>query len=161
MKPGYVIAFLLLLAGCKTDQEISLEAQEKASQRFQELDRSRLDAYPLFDGCDELENSPDCFYRHLQSLVNDRLAMCDLDVQLAARDSVVASITVLKSGQIRYDSILQPSENHVAHKKIDSLLKARLSHLPAIQSALKQDIPVTSTYRLPIVLTPAPDPEDE
>lgn len=161
MKSGYVIALLLLLTACKTDQEIQLEAQEKASLRFQELDKSQLDAYPLFDGCDEMVNNADCFYSHLQQLINDRLAMCDLDLQLAARDSVVASVTVLKSGQIRYDSILQPGLNHIAHKKIDSLLQSRLAHLPAIQSALKQDIPVTSSYLLPIVLTPAIDPLDQ
>ena len=161
MKRACIIALSLLLVACKTDQEILNEAREQADLQYNNLDQSVIDAYPLFEGCDELINSPDCFYSHLQLLINDRLSMCDLDIKLAAKDSIVASISVLKSGKITYDSIISPDQTHSSYVKIDSLLSARLSALPTIESALKQDIPVTTSYRLPVVLTPAAYPDED
>jgi hypothetical protein len=156
MKLARIVLILILLVACKTDQEIALEAQKQADEQFKSLDQSSIDAYPLFEDCDELENSPTCFYNNLQSLINDRLAMCDLDLKIAAKDSVVASISVLKSGQIIYDSIISTGQSPASQPKIDSLLRSRLKGLPTIQSALKQDIPVKTSYRLPVVITPAP-----
>ncbi|MGB3590431.1 MAG: hypothetical protein WBA16_01990 [Nonlabens sp.] len=157
MKYRAALLFCLMLFSCRTEEEIDAAVQQRATQDFQQIDISRIDAYPLFPGCNELDDTAGCFYRKLEELISSKLKMCELDLQLAARDSIIAGITINAQGQIRYDGIVQGNAGKADRVLLDSILTSRLSHLPTIQSALKRDIPVTSSYRIPIVFSPWED----
>lgn len=149
----WILLVSLLFAACKNDQELHQEAEQMASEQFKDVDLTTIDTYPYFSACDELVKSPDCLYRNLHQVIDDQLKRDSLKWRLAAKDSVLASITIDKEGNIRYDSLVRCAAS-IDKVSMDSMLRVRLSNLPQIKSALKKDIPVQSSYLLPITLKP-------
>ncbi|WP_157111597.1 hypothetical protein [Nonlabens spongiae] len=149
------ITFLSLVVSCKSDKEIEQAAQQQADQDFSQIDLERVNRYPLFENCDEMEPTPDCFYRELHKLVALRLKDEVYDFKFASRDSIIASITVTATGQLKYDSLVNTSQNR-DYKELDSMLREKLYPLCKIEPAILQDVPVSTTYLLPIKISPAP-----
>ncbi|BAO55281.1 hypothetical protein NMS_1272 [Nonlabens marinus S1-08] len=129
------------------------EAVFKANQRFENLDKAVVDVYPQFKGCDEMEKTPDCFYQKLHALIKQRLTQDTLTMQIKQMDSLVTAFTVTEKGIVRYDSIVD-SAQHIDRVFLDSILRVKLKDLPSIDSALKQGIPVSSSYLVPVVVKP-------
>ncbi|WP_124978774.1 hypothetical protein [Nonlabens xiamenensis] len=150
---AFLVITLMCLQACRDKASLQKEASAIADRQFEEIDLERIDQYPQFSECDELQQGPDCFYQHLHQLIATRLREDRLSWQLEASDSLVARISVSANGQIRYDSIARCAER-IDKKRMDSVLRKKLDHLPKIQSALKKDIPVSSSYLLPIILQP-------
>ncbi len=149
------IAFIVAVAliACKTDHDKTIEANQLAEKRFVELDKTTVDVYPQFQDCDEMDTTANCFYNHLNLLVTNKLAQDTLQLEITQRDSLVTQFTVTHEGQIKYDSIIHCAQ-HLDRKFLDSLLLDKLTGLPIIDSALKQGVPVTSTYLIPVVIQP-------
>lgn len=152
----YLLATLVLLVSCKTDEQLKLEARARAQERLDAIDYSTVDHYPLFPACDELNNTAACFFEQLHALVAARLAPVATELSVSHHDTLVVSMTVAASGILKYEQLLTcpPALNS---QRVDSLLQSRLQYLPRLSSAIKQDIPVKTSYRLPIILVP-PDP---
>lgn len=149
-----IVAFIaIVMVSCKSDFEKNKDASELATIRFKSMDTTMVDVYPQFDGCDELEISPVCFYKNLHELIKQKLAIDTLHMEIKSKDSLIAQFTVSKDGQIRYDSITQGAQ-HLDKYYINSLFQNRFVDLPSIDSALKQGTPVSSSYQVPIVIKP-------
>lgn len=144
---------VLLLVSCKSEVEKDQEAASKAHQRFQNIDITAVDVFPQFEDCDEMESTADCFYAHLHDLIKKRLTADTLSMNIKSKDSLVATFTVTDEGMIQYDSIAH-SAQHLDRAFMDSILKSKLMDLPKIDSALKQGIPVSSSYLVPVVVLP-------
>jgi hypothetical protein len=65
----------------------------------------------------------------------------------------VAAFTVTDKGKILFDSIAF-SAQHLDLRFMDSTITSKLADLPKIDSALKQGIPVASSYLVPVVVKP-------
>ncbi|AZQ42830.1 hypothetical protein [Nonlabens ponticola] len=143
----------LLVASCKTDADKNLEAQRMAQERFERVDMSEVDIYPRFDNCDELDQNKECFYEAMQELISNRLLNNQLQQTISSRDSIVALLEVNAQGQLSYKGLVD-SAYHVNKVSMDSLLNIALADLPSIDSALKQGIPVATSYQLPIIIVP-------
>lgn len=149
-----IIAFtVMVMVSCKSDFEKNKDASELATIRFKSMDTTMVDVYPQFDGCDELEISPDCFHKNLHQLIKQKLLIDTLHMEIKSSDSFMAQFTISKNGQIRYDSITQGAQ-HLDKSYIDSVFQNRFVNLPGINSALKQGTPVSSSYQVPIVIKP-------
>lgn len=142
-----------MVISCLSEDEKRKQADLKAQKELDYYDMSSIDSYPVFNNCDEMLTTPDCFYKNLHSTVYNKLKEQKIPIRLAVKDSVYLSITVAKTGQIQYDSIFKCAKE-IDKFKVDSILKIRLSELPVIESARKRSIPVSSSYRLPIVFIP-------
>lgn len=151
-----VIILCALTSSCRTQEQKEQEAQMRAQFRLESIDFSTPDQLPLFEDCDEMENAANCFYKKLCEQVELKLKNHDLQFEITKTDSVTAILIVDKSGFIKYDSL---SGSVFSDKDIivDSLLKNRLKDMVQIKPALKQGIPVNSSYLLPVVIKPATD----
>lgn len=150
----YIAVLGLLFASCKTEEEIQIEAENRAQEEFSQLDITKVDRYPVFENCDEMITTSDCFYSELHQLITDKLANQIYDHKWSSRDSLVAAITVKASGQLHYDSIVSAAVD-INKNELDSIFKKQLNPLCKIEPAIVQGIPVTTSYLLPIKITAA------
>ncbi len=149
-----VVALLLFsIISCKSEDEKNSQASGKAVEMFDGLDKKSVDIYPQFTSCDEMEQNSDCFYKNMHQLIQEKLSVDTLHLAIKEKDSLVAAFTVTERGQIRFDSIAYCAQ-HLDRKFIDSTIQSKLTNLPQIDSALKQGIPVSSSYLVPIVVKP-------
>jgi hypothetical protein len=156
MNKGPVVLMMLLVAlcfSCLSDKQKKVQADEKAIKKLEHLDMTSIDRYPLFDNCDEMLTTADCFYEQLHALVQQKLSTGDIPIHLAKKDSMYLSITVSKEGRITYDSLFKSAPS-IDKDYMHELLKKRLNNFPVIKSAQKKSIPVATTYRLPVVFNP-------
>lgn len=149
----FFVATIALTVSCVSKEEQEQQATELAKQQFDSIDLSTPDSYPQFKGCDELQNAKDCFYENLYSHINTRLQSEPIDIQIAKVDTVNAVITVSNTGKVSYVA-LKDNNPTAYNSMIDSLLKARLSDLGSVHPAIKQGVPVGSSYLLPIIIKP-------
>lgn len=147
------IAVLSCASSCKTDQELKLEAQTRAKERLDALDFNSVDHYPLFEACDEVTTGANCFYEQLHKLVAERLAPVASNFTMSENDTMMVSMVVEANGRLYYEKLTQ-CPKHLDTIQIDSILKSRLQYLPRLSSAIKQDVPVKTMYKLPIILVP-------
>jgi len=156
MNKGSVVIIMLLVAlcfSCLSDQQKKVQADEQAIKKLEQLDMTSIDRYPLFDNCDEMLTTADCFYEQLHALVQQKLSNGEILIHLARKDSMYLSITVSKEGRITYDSLYKSAPS-IDKDYMHELLQKRLNNFPVIKSAQKKSIPVATTYRLPIVFNP-------
>nr|WP_042286334.1 hypothetical protein [Nonlabens ulvanivorans] len=149
-----VIMIGAITASCRTEVQKKQEASQLAQKRFQEIDLSQPDKYPLFDGCGELDNAANCFFEKLQEQVLLKLNDHHLQFEMSQRDSVMVQLLVDKKGNISYQG-LQSDVINDRERTIDSLLRVRLQHICKIEPAYKQNVPINSSYLLPVILKPA------
>jgi len=149
----YQMLILLLLCSCKSETQKNQEAATHASERFHALDKNAVDIFPQFEECNEMESSPECFYSSLHDLIQKRLSADTLSINIKRKDSLVAAFTVSEKGLIQYDSIVYCAQ-HLDRAFMDSIMSRKLMDLPKIDSALKQGVPVSSSYLVPVVVKP-------
>lgn len=148
-----MMLLLALCFSCLSEEQKKVQADEKAMKKLEYLDMTSIDRYPLFDNCDEMLTTSDCFYEQLHALVQQKLSAGEIPIHLAKKDSIYLSITVSKEGRISYDSLYKCAPT-IDKDYIDALLKKRLNNFPVIKSAQKKSIPVATTYSLPVVFSP-------
>ncbi len=150
----YIFCLGFLFMACKTEEEILTEAENRAQEEFSQLDITKVDRYPVFENCDEMITTSDCFYNELHQLITDKLANQIYDHKWSSRDSLVAAITVKATGQLHYDSIVSAAVG-IDRRELDSIFKEQLHPLCKIEPAIVRGIPVATSYLLPIKITAA------
>ena len=121
------------------------------------IDYNEVDVYPLFmdcNNCDTSEKQNLCFEMELIR----QLQKITLDIELGAndqiRDTVMVDILVDTEGKISISEIHKSEYILEALPELDSLLYQSIAELPAaVQPSLKRGIPVTSMFKLPIVVS--------
>ncbi len=151
-----ILTVAVSIISCKSDAVKQQEATQIAQERFTDVDTTTVDVYPQFENCDELDTTPDCFYRTLKDLVQSRLTLDSLQLEIQQQDSLVAQFTVSRGGVISFDHITHCAQ-HLNKEQLEVVFARQLNQLPIIDSALKQGIPVASSYILPIIVKPRLD----
>jgi hypothetical protein len=149
----YALTTLLLLTSCKNNEQLKQEAASLAKERLAAIDYSTVDHYPLFEGCDEIDNTAQCFYEQLHSIVADRLSPVAAALTMSENDTMMVSMVVEATGHLKYERLIT-FPKHLDSTEVDSILQSRLRYLPRLSSAIKRDVPVKTSYKLPI--TPGP-----
>lgn len=148
-----IVLFLSICVSCLSEDYKEERAHDMARIEMQSIDMDSVDRYPVFDNCDEMLTTSDCFYKTLFNVIDQKLRKDYIAIQLEQKDSVYASISVDNKGVIEYDGIFKCARS-IDKERLDSILKDRLADFPVIKSAVKRSIPVSTTYRLPIVFIP-------
>lgn len=143
----------MICFSCLSDKQKNAQANKLAVDKIESLDMTSIDHYPVFPDCDEMLTIPNCFYKELHKAVDQRLRASLIPIQLSSKDSVYASITVSRTGVIQYDSIYKCA-TVIDREQMHELFKSRLKDFPIVESARKMSIPITTTYKLPIIFSP-------
>ncbi len=143
----------MICVSCLSEKQKNARANQLALDKIERIDMTSIDHFPVFKACDEMLTTPDCFYKELHAVIDHKLRSPFLPIRLSSKDSVYASITVSKTGIIQYDSIYKCATG-IDREQVHTVFKNRLKDFPIVESARKMSIPITTTYKLPIIFSP-------
>ena len=116
---------------------------------------NEVDRYPLFDNCDEMLDKAgqlDCFQNTL--LTQYVATLEDFEFQLVSNinTTIYVDFLVDHMGEI---SVLEVQRNEEIENQIPgfrSIITQSLKGLPPLSPALKRGVPVSSKFRIPIIV---------
>lgn len=153
------ITLLLLLfpflVGCDYFETRKISSEEVLDQETRTLNWKEVDEYPAFENCKnitELQKARDCFETTISRSIYAHLEKQEPVVTEAIDDTVVLYLKVEKTGRPAIDSILVDTTVTNQLPYIRLWLQQSVDSLPRIYPASKRGIPVSSTYRMPIVI---------
>lgn len=152
------IILLLLFAsltGCENFETRKISSKEVLDQESRSLNWKEVDEYPAFANCQnitEIEKARNCFETTLANSVYAYLEKQEPVVTDAIDDTVILYLQIAKTGRPAIDSIRVDTLVTNQLPEIEFWLQQSIDSLPRIYPASKRGIPVSSTYRMPIVI---------
>ena len=120
------------------------------------VDFNTVDAFPLFPNCQEIasrEKQQICFQIEMSQHIYASLIGHTLTAKEVVNDTVLVKIKVNSLGKISLSNIEISERTKQLLPNFDSIIEVSLNSLPTISPAIKRDMPVTTEFILPIVLT--------
>ena len=155
-RPVALIIILVLTISCdfRSRRQTTL-LREMAADTI--VDYNAVDVYPLFldcNNCDTSEKQNLCFEMELARRLQRAFEETRIGATYVPSDTIQVDILVNTEGQISISEIHMPDGMESQRQELDNLIYESVAELPVvIQPALKRGIPVSSVYRLPIILT--------
>lgn len=152
------LLLLLLIAtsvGCENFETRKISSEEVLDQESKSLNWKEVDEYPAFENCKnitEIERARNCFERTMANSIYAYLDKQQPIVTEAIDDTVVLYLQIAKTGRPAIDSIHVDTTVTNQLPNIKLWLQQSVDSLPKIHPASKRGIPVSSTYRMPIVI---------
>jgi len=152
------ILFLLVFLGmssCNFFDSKEKRTQELIDEELNQIDWNTVDSYPLFLECDEnatKEVQRRCFEQQLTTHFEETLNEFEFKVD-SDQNAIVEVIFVIDTkGRISVLDIHKDASILKQMPEFDGLITQSLKNVPAIAPALKRGVPVSTKYKIPIVL---------
>jgi hypothetical protein len=155
MRIPLLLLLIPFLVGCENFETKKISSEEVLDQETRTLNWKEVDEYPAFENCKnitELQKARNCFETTLGNSVYAYLEKQEPVVTEAIDDTVILYLKVEKTGRPAIDSILVDTTVTNQLPDIRLWLQQSVDSLPKIYPASKRGIPVSSTYRMPIVI---------
>lgn len=155
MRKVAVLVGFGLLASCNWFVSKEEKTRELVKEEMSQIDFNEVDRYPLFDDCDEMmdkEAQLECFKTTLISHYTATLREFEFEFVSDMRAMVYVDFLVDHRGEI---SVLEVERNEDIENQIPefrSIVTQSLKGLPPLLPALKRGVPVSSKFRIPILL---------
>ena len=120
------------------------------------VDFNTVDAFPLFPNCEHIpsrEKQQICFQLQMSQHIYASLKEHQLNAKEVVNDTVLVKLKVDNFGKISLSGIKISEKTKTLLPNFDSIVKVSLKQLPTLQPAIKRDMPVTTEFTLPIILT--------
>ncbi len=120
------------------------------------VDFTSVDAFPLFPNCKDIpsrEKQQICFQLEMAQHIYGALKEHALNASEKVQDTVLVKLKVNSVGKTSLSNIQISDETKKIFPEFDSILKVSLQKLPILSPAIKRNMPVTTEFILPIVLT--------
>ncbi len=120
------------------------------------VDFTSVDAFPLFPNCKDIpsrEKQQICFQLEMAQHIYGALKEHTLNASGKVQDTVLVKLKVNSVGKTSLSNIQISDETKKIFPEFDSILKVSLQKLPILSPAIKRNMPVTTEFVLPIVLT--------
>ncbi|MFS4416492.1 hypothetical protein [Maribacter sp. 2307ULW6-5] len=147
----------LLLVACSQFGNKERRTQELVRDRLQEIDWNSVDAYPLFYTCDEAAGKPQqksCFEETLVRHFKETLQTFEFTLEQGVDPEVTVIFVVNTEGNIIVKGMEMDPKLLKKMPSFQGMVSQSLKNLPALAPALKQGMPVSTKYRIPIQLVP-------
>ncbi|MEO0526474.1 MAG: hypothetical protein AAFZ89_04570 [Bacteroidota bacterium] len=143
------------LASCNFFESKEKKTQELVDQEMQEIDWNDVDQYPLFSDCDETadkEVQKNCFQETL--MLHFEMTFQEFNVLLdqQIKDTVYVDFILESNGTIFVQQIHNKQILKGQMKELGEKVTESLNSLPKIEPAIKRGVPVSTKYRIPIIL---------
>jgi len=154
-KAWLILVLCFLLFSCEYFASRETKTQQLVNDELLDIDWNEVDAYPLFENCDETVAKSEqrtCFESTMLQHFSNALADLEYSVQTDLNQQLYIDFLVDEHGFI---TISQVEENNAIATAIPGFyneINARLNNLTTVRPAHKRGIPVSVKFRLPIVL---------
>ena len=131
------------------------KTQELVKQQLMAIDFDQINSYPLFENCDEtltLDGQRACFESELLSNCAKILSQYDFVIAAEVDKTVYVDFIIDKNAKVSVVHIEKDESIDEQMPEFNQLITQGLEELSLLGPALKEDIPVQTKYRIPIVL---------
>lgn len=155
MRKVAVLACFCLFTSCDWFTSNEEKTQELVNEEMRNINFNEVDRYPLFEDCDELMDKSgqlDCFQNTLLSQYTETLEDFEFQFVSDINTTVYVDFMVDFNGEI---SVLEVQRNEDIENQIPefrSIITQSLKGLPPLSPALKRGVPVSSKFRIPIIV---------
>lgn len=147
------VLFLFLIA-CNFETK-KISSEEVLEQESRSLNWKEVDEYPAFENCQNLTNlaeAKNCFEKKVTSTIYSFLASQQPVVTESINDTLIIFLKITKEGEPQIDSIKVDTTVTNQLPKIDQWIRQSIDSLPKIYPASKRGIPVSTKFKMPVVV---------
>lgn len=148
----YLLGFL---SSCNYFQSQEKQTNQLVSDKLLAIDWNDVDAYPLFEDCDEnaiKQVQKDCFQENMLKYFSTAFGDMEFEVENDINDTLYIDFLIDEHG---FMTVLEIQEKDDVKKVLPQLkdeLSKRLNDLTTVAPALKRSTPVSIKFRLPLIL---------
>ncbi|CAM4331212.1 hypothetical protein [Gillisia hiemivivida] len=155
MRKILLLLIFPFLVCCKNFETKKISSEEVFNQETQSLNWKEVDEYPAFENCKnitELEKARDCFESTVANSIYAYLVKQQPIVTQSIDDTLFLYLEISKSGKPVVDSIRVDSVVTYQLPELDKWVRQSVDSLPKIYPAIKRGIPVSSVFKMPIII---------
>ncbi|MDL5512616.1 hypothetical protein QSE00_12365 [Arenibacter sp. M-2] len=155
MRKVAVLACFCLFTSCDWFTSKEERTQELVNEEMRNINFNEVDRYPLFDNCDEMMDKAeqlDCFQNTLLDQYTETLEDFEFQFVSDVNTNIYVDFLVDYQGEI---SVLEVQRNEDIENQIPefrTIITQSLKGLPPLSPALKRGVPVSSKFRIPIIV---------
>jgi len=150
----YIFTLVFIQLSCNNLTLIEkLDREKVLKEKLSEFDNSQIEKPPLFESCrNEPEESEACFQNTILNHISTHLGDHRIKVSNPINDTIWVPLIITKNSEIFLDEFKVPEIIDSQIPNFQNILKNSLKTLPKVKPAIARSTPVTSRYKLPIVI---------
>jgi len=120
------------------------------------VDFNSIDAFPLFPECENIpsrDKQQICFQLEMAQHIYAALKQYSLKTSEVINDTIFVKMVVGAAGDTSLSSIKISDKTNELLPELDSIIRLTLKNIPKLQPAIKRNMPVSTEFTLPIILT--------
>lgn len=155
MRKLLFLSFLLFLTSCDYFKSQEKQTDQLVNDKLLAIDWNDVDAYPLFENCDEnsiKQAQKECFQENMLNYFSSAFSDLEYEIDNDINDTLYIDFLIDEHG---FMTVLEIQEKNSINKVLPQLkeeLSERLNDLTTVAPALKRGTPVSIKFRLPLVL---------
>lgn len=153
MRATLLICFLVLFVSCEYIEKQTKREPIPVVDTI--VDFNSVDAFPLFPECGEIpsrKRQQICFQVNMSEYINAGLKKYSWNAWEQVSDTVLLKLLVDKDGKTSMLDVRISTDTQKVLPKFDSVLRASVDGVPQLKPAIKRNIPVATSFVLPIIL---------
>ena len=154
MKKVLLFVVTLILTSCNFETK-KISAEEVFEEESRSLNWKEVDEYPAFENCQDktdLATARNCFERQVSATIYSFLASQQPVVTESINDTLYIYLEITKEGKPQIDSVQIDTTVTNQLPDIEQWLRQSIDSLPKIYPASKRGIPVSTMFKMPIVV---------
>lgn len=156
MKHSKFLFLLILVTSCNLFEAKKVSSEEILNEELKTFTWNEVDEYPIFESCDSttsVELRKACFQNTLIEHISYRLFSNQFNVKESINETIYINFTISDKGilEITNTEIGSAVINEIP--EIENLILNSIDSLPKIYPAIKRGQPVTSKFKLPLIVT--------
>lgn len=155
MKKSLLLLWIPVFVACDQFQTKKVSSEEILSEETKDLNWHEVDQYPTFRECEDIldvEEAKSCFGNKVAEYVYSRLEQKKPVVTRPLHDTLGLHLVVSAEGIPSIDSVEIDSLVVQHLPKIRTWIQESVDSLPKIEPAIKRGIPVSTKFKMSIVL---------
>lgn len=155
MRKFVMVMVLCGLTSCGLFESKEEKTRELIQKELNAIDWNDVDAYPIFEFCDETLSKMEqreCFENGLLEHFAKTLNEFEFVFEPVEDPTVIVDFLVDKDGKITIIEIEKDSTISQQMPEFDGIVRQSLKRIPPLAPAIKNRIPVKAKFRIPIVL---------
>ncbi|APG60498.1 hypothetical protein [Christiangramia salexigens] len=154
MKKALLPVLFLFIVSCNFETK-KISSEEVLEQESRSLNWKEVDEYPTFKACQdrtELRAAKQCFETMVANSIYSYLASQNPVVSKSINDTLYIHLEITKEGKARIESVKIDTSITNQLPDIEKWLHRSIDSLPKIYPASKRGIPVSTRFKMPVVV---------
>ena len=162
-KLTYILTFFILASCNYFEKKKIIVSDDLVEQKLQEINRSQIDKYPIFEACENIDNDTlsekECFSTTLSNHITEYLAQQDIVLTQTVKDTLNIRLQVNEKGEVSTQNYQVSDSVLTAIPNVRTLISESIQRLESIKPAYKklpetgELIPVTTQFIIPIIIS--------